>query len=73
MLLDYHYFRNSYAMIATDLKNQQKHFSKSVLLTANLDQAGNTEMFFIIGGAKETFIFFRKNCESVLILFFTLV
>ena len=50
-------------MIATDLKKQQKHFSKSVLLTANLDQAGNTKMFFIIGGAKETFIFLERTVK----------
>ena len=51
-LLDYPYFKDTYKMIAVDLRKQQilDHDPRAVEqinFTANLDRAGNTRMYFI--------------------------
>ena len=59
-------------MIAIDLGKQQP---LDTYLTAiqqfnfaeNLDRAGNTTIFFIIKGAKETVRLFSRNCKSFVI------
>ena len=58
-LLDYTYFKENYKIIAIDLSKQQDLDAdpreiQQINLTANLDRAGNTTMFFIIEEAKET-------------------
>ena len=56
-LLDYHYFRDNYKMIAIDLSKQQ---------ALDADGAGNTTMFFIIEEAKETVLDFSQGTVKVL-------
>ena len=60
-LLDYVYFENYYKMIAIDLSKQQALDAdlkavQQVNFTGNLDQAGNTTMFFIIEEEKGTIV-----------------
>ena len=62
-LLDYHYFKGHYKMIAIDLSKQQAldadpRAIQQINFTANLDRNGNTTMFFIIEEVKETFFEF---------------
>ena len=59
VLLDYSYFKDYYKMITIDLSKQQVHDVdpigiQQISLTASLDRAGNTKIFFIIEEAKET-------------------
>ena len=59
-LLDYNYFNNYYKAIAIDLSKQQALDAdlktiQQVNFTANLDQDGNTTIFFIIEEAKKQF------------------
>ena len=58
-MLDYHYFKENYKMIAIDLSRQNEldvdpRAIQQINFTANLDRAGNTTIFFIIEEAKET-------------------
>ena len=58
-LLDYHYFKENYKMIAIDLSRQNEldvdpRAIQQINFTANLDRAGNTTIFFIIEEAKKT-------------------
>ena len=60
-LLDYVYFENYYKMIAIDLSKQQALDAdpkaiQQINFTGNLDQAGNTTMFFIIEEEKGTIV-----------------
>ena len=70
-LLDYPYFKENYKMIAINL-SKQKPFDadpraiQQINLTANLDRAGNTTMFFIIEKAKETVVGFSQGTVKVL-------
>ena len=64
-LLDYPYFKDSCKMIAIDLSKQQALDTDSraiqqIYFTANLDRAGNTRIYFILGEAKETILNFHK-------------
>ena len=64
-LLDYNYFNNYYKAIAIDLSKQQALDAdlktiQQVNFTANLDQDGNTTIFFIIEEAKETILDFSQ-------------
>ena len=74
-LLDYS-FKNYCRMIAIDLSKQQALDAdpkaiQHINFTANLDQAGNTKMFFNIEQAKKNnFRFFTRNCESIVNLFY---
>ena len=76
-LLGYPYFKNYHKMIAINLSKQQTLDADSkaiqeINFTANLDRAGNTTIFFIIEGVKESilnFRFFTRNCESIVNLF----
>ena len=70
-LLDYNYFNNYYKMIAIDLSKQQAldadpKAMQQINLTANLDQEGNTTMFFIIEEVKETILDLSQGTVKVL-------
>ena len=59
-------------MIAIDLSKQQPLDAYLTAIqqfnfTENLDRAGNTTIFFIIKGAKETVRLFSRNCKSFVI------
>ena len=60
-LLDF-YFKNYYKIIAIDLVNS-KHSKaiQQISFTGNLDQTGNTTMFFIIEEAKENILDFSQG------------
>ena len=58
-------------MIVIDLSKQQvlgadPRAIQQINFTSNLDRAGNTTMFFIIGEAKETVLDFSKITVKVL-------
>ena len=70
-LLDYPYFKENYKMIAIDLSKQQAldadpRAIQQINFTANLDEEGNTTMFFIIEQAKETVLDFSQGTVKVL-------
>ena len=70
-LIDYHYFKGHYKMIAIDLSKQQAldadpRAIQQINFTANLDRNGNTTMFFIIEEAKETVLDFSQGTVRVL-------
>ena len=59
-------------MIAIDLSKQQAldaylRAIQQFNFTEKLDRAGNTTIFFIIRGAKETVRLFSRNCKSFVI------
>ena len=70
-LLDYPYFKDSYKMIAVDLRAQQAldadpKANQQINFTANLDRAGNTRIYFILDEAKETKTrLFTRNHKSI--------
>ena len=52
-MLDYHYFKENYKIIAIDLSKQQAldadpRAIHQINFTSNLDRTGNTIMFYII-------------------------
>ena len=60
-------------MIAIDLSKQKALDSDPKVIeqtnfTRNIDQVGNTTMFFIIEKAKETILNFTRNRERVILL-----
>ena len=62
-LLDYPYFKEHYQLIVIDLSKQQALDAdpkaiQQINFIGNLDQAGNTKMFFIIKETKETILNF---------------
>ena len=66
VLLDYSYFKDYYKMITIDLSKQQvcdvdPIGIQQISLTASLDRAGNTTIFFIIEEAKETVLDFSQG------------
>ena len=70
-LLDYSYFMDTYKMIAVDLSKQQaldvdSRAIQQINLTANLDRAGNTRVYFILEEAKETILDFSQRTVKVL-------
>ena len=70
-LLDYPYFKDTYKMIAVDLNKQQAldanpRAIQQINFTANLDRAGNTRVYFILGEAKETILDFSQGIVKVL-------
>ena len=75
-LLDYHYFKKHYELIAIDLSKQQKVDSdpkatQQINFTGNLTKGGGAIMYFIIEEVKETVLDFSKETvkESIMILF----
>ena len=65
-LLGYSYFADTYKMIAVDLSKQQAldadpRAIQQINFTANLDQAGNTSVYFILEEAKETILDFPQG------------
>ena len=73
--LDYFYFKNYYRMILIDLSKQQALDThpkaiQQISFSGNLEQTGNTTMFFIAEEAKETILVFHKElleyCEFIL-------
>ena len=69
-LLDYSYFADTYKMIAVDLSKQQALDADpraiQQMITANLDRAGNTRVYFILEEAKETILDFSQGTVKVL-------
>ena len=70
-LLDYPYFKDTYKMIAVDLREQQAldadpRAIQQINFTANLDRAGNTRVYFIFEEAKETILDFSQGTVKVL-------
>ena len=65
-ILDYAYYEENYKMIAIDLSRQHEldvdpRAIQQINFTANLDRAGNTTIFFIIGEAKKTIFEFSQG------------
>ena len=70
-LLDYIYFKNYYKMIAVDLSKQQALDAdpkaiQQIRLTANVDRAGNTRIYFSLEGSKKTVLDFSQGTVKVL-------
>ena len=70
-LLDYPYFKDSYKMIAVDLRKQQAldadlRANQQINFTSNLDRSGNTRIYFILEEAKETTLDFSQGTIKVL-------
>ena len=70
-LLDYSYFMDAYKMIAIDLSKQQTldagpRATQQINVTANLDRAGDTRIYFILEEAKETILDFLQGTVKVL-------
>ena len=62
---------DTYKMIAVDLSKQQaldvdSRAIQQINLTANLDRAGNTRVYFILEEAKETILDFSQRTVKVL-------
>ena len=74
-LLDYNYFKVFCKIIAVDLSKQQALDADPKLIqqidfNANLDQAEQTAVYFIIEETRrKRFRFFTRNCWNVVILF----
>ena len=70
-LQNYTFLKNCYKMIAIDLSKQQALDAdpkaiQQLRFIANLNQAGNTTMFFIIEEAKESILNFWQETVKVL-------
>ena len=70
-LLDYPYFNDIYKMISVDLSKEQALEAdpgtiQQINFTANLDEAGNTRINFILEEAKETILNFAQGTVRVL-------
>ena len=72
-LLDYIYFKNDYKMIAIDLSKQSNKVLdadpkaiQQTNFTGNIEQEGNTTMFFITKEAKENILDFSKGTVMIL-------
>ena len=70
-LLDYHYFKNYYKLIATDLSKQQKldadpKATPQINFTGNLTRGAGALIFFIIEEVKELVLDFSKGTVRVL-------
>ena len=70
-LLDYHYLKNYYKMIAIDLSRQQELDAdpkaiQQINFTGNIDRPGKTTMLFIIEEAKEAISDFLQWTAKVL-------
>ena len=69
-LLDYHYFKKHYQIIAIDLNKQQALDAdtkpiQQINFTANLDSARDTRVLFILEEAKETNFDFSQGTVRV--------
>ena len=75
-LLDYHYFKKYYKLVAIDLSKQQKlDVDPKVIkinFTGNLNREEGATMFFIIEEVKETVLDFSKGTVKVLLFYFVL-
>ena len=70
-LLDYTYFKKYYKMIAVDLSKQQALDAdpkaiQQINFTANLDNAENTRIYFVLEEAKGTIFEFSQGTVKVL-------
>ena len=70
-LLDYPYFKDMYKMIAVDLSKQKAldtdlRAIQQINCTVNLDETGNTRIYFILEEAKETILNFAQGTVRVL-------
>ena len=62
---------DTYKMIAVDLRKQKAldadpRAIQQINFTANLERAGNTRVYFILGKAKETILDFSQGSVKVL-------
>ena len=69
--LDYPYVTDNYKKIAVDLSKQQAldfdpRANQQINITANLDRAGNTRIYFILEEAKETKVDFPQATMKLL-------
>ena len=65
-LLDYIYFKNCYNMIAVDLSNQQvlnvdPEAIQQINITADVNIAGRTKIYFFLEKSKETVLEFSQE------------
>ena len=70
-LLEYSYFMDTYKVIGVDLSKQQAldadaRAIQRINVTANLNRAGNTRVYFILKEAKETILDFSQGTLKVL-------
>ena len=65
-LLDYVYFKIYRKMIAIYFSKQIALAMQQISFTGNLDQAGNTTIFFIIKEAQESLLDFSRRTVRVL-------
>ena len=70
-LLDYSYFKDSYKMIAVDLRKQQAldadpRANQQINFIRNLDRASNTRIYFTVEETKETKLDFSQETAQVL-------
>ena len=70
-LLHYPYFKDSYKMIAVNLRKQQAldadpRAIQQINFTANLDRAGSARIYFVLEEAKETILNFAQGTVKVL-------
>ena len=70
-LLDDPCFKDGYKMISVDLRKQRAldadpRANQQINFTGNLDRAGNTRIYFILEGAKETVLDFSQRNAKVL-------
>ena len=70
-LLDYPYFKDNYKIIGIDLSKQQvldadPRAIQQINLTANLDTASNTRIYFIFEESKEIKLDFSQGIVNVL-------
>ena len=73
-LLDYPYFKEHYKLIVTDLRKQQEldtdpRTIQQINYPGNLEQDGNAKLFSLLKKQKKLFRFFKRNRESIVILF----
>ena len=73
-LLDFNFFNSYYKMIAIDLSKQQGFDAdpkviQQINFTGNLDQWASAIMFSLLKKKRNHFIFFTRNCESVVNVF----
>ena len=70
-LLNYHYIKDYYKMIAVDLSKQQAldpdpRAIQQINFTGNLDRAENIRVYFILEEAKESILDFSQGAVKVL-------
>ena len=66
-LLDFHYFKENYILIETDLSKQTKSKDpQQINFIGKLDKDNGATMFFIIGKSEETTFNFLQNSATII-------